>query len=298
MWTKLAQRFCLDFAGDDLVLIVGSGRSGTTWLADLINANDEFRYIFEPLNPDVEGAVVIDNWCLSAADTAPNISQTLRGKLIPPWANSVNRKLFARRRLIKEIRMNLMLDWVMQSSPRTKIIKLIRNPMEVAASRKQLQQHEAPGKWLWHPDLSELLNEPAVQAKLNQRQSPLLKKQLQQGMVAETIAMWCLENLLDLHSGYRIYYEDLIDYPARVLPELMRFVGVAHSSQVQEQYLQRSFTDRNRVHRKSKQTNHWTHVLSKDEVQNAQKVLREFAVENLYDDDWQPASRADMKTSS
>ena len=42
---------CFDWAGDDVVLISGSGRSGTSWLANICNYKNDFRYIFEPLNP-------------------------------------------------------------------------------------------------------------------------------------------------------------------------------------------------------------------------------------------------------
>jgi len=35
-----------------LVFVAGTGRSGTTWLAQLLNANDQFRLIVEPFHPE------------------------------------------------------------------------------------------------------------------------------------------------------------------------------------------------------------------------------------------------------
>ena len=41
-----------DISGDSTILISGMGRSGTTWLSEIINHDNKYRDIFEPFNPN------------------------------------------------------------------------------------------------------------------------------------------------------------------------------------------------------------------------------------------------------
>jgi len=55
---------CVDWAKNDVVFVSGSGRSGTSWLANLCNYRNDFRYLFEPLNPAVLPPNTVNQWCL------------------------------------------------------------------------------------------------------------------------------------------------------------------------------------------------------------------------------------------
>src|ERR1700694_6133799 len=48
------QRIIIDYglSHKSAVFLAGSGRSGTTWIASLINYKGDYRYITEPFNPE------------------------------------------------------------------------------------------------------------------------------------------------------------------------------------------------------------------------------------------------------
>ena len=50
---KVSRSFFVDLSTDyrDTILLAGSGRSGTTWVSDIMNYDNEYRYIFEPFHP-------------------------------------------------------------------------------------------------------------------------------------------------------------------------------------------------------------------------------------------------------
>ena len=43
----------LNYSPSNTVLIAGSGRSGTTWLSEILNYNNDYRSIFEPFYPRI-----------------------------------------------------------------------------------------------------------------------------------------------------------------------------------------------------------------------------------------------------
>ena len=144
---KIQQEIDLKFYSEfnpyckDPVLIAGDGRSGTTWLSNIINYKNDCRYIFEPfwsekvpichkfrllqyLRPDNKDKYFIE--------TAKKV---LYGRLKYKWTDQFNKRLFGKRILVKDIRANLMLKWLYNKFPKLKIILLLRHPCAVANSK-------------------------------------------------------------------------------------------------------------------------------------------------------------------
>ena len=50
---KLFSKIKRDFNSKlkDSVILVGDGRSGTTWIANIVNFRKDFTYLFEPFHP-------------------------------------------------------------------------------------------------------------------------------------------------------------------------------------------------------------------------------------------------------
>src|SRR3712207_3533233 len=100
------------------VFLAGSGRSGTTWVSEIINHRNGFRLLFEPFHPGRVG--ICKNFrrkqYLRRDDRREEYLQAARkilaGKIRSPWTDRFNRKFVARRRLIKDIRANLLLGWM------------------------------------------------------------------------------------------------------------------------------------------------------------------------------------------
>ena len=140
----------------DSVFLAGSGRSGTTWVSGIIDHHNEYRLIFEPFHP---GKVRVCKDFRRKQYLRPDdrreeylgaARRILTGKLRSPWTDRFNTKLLARRRLIKDIRANLLLGWMAENFPGMPIVLLMRHPCAVAASRLALG---------WRDNLSETMEQ-------------------------------------------------------------------------------------------------------------------------------------------
>jgi len=271
---------CFDWAGDDVVLISGSGRSGTSWLANICNYKNDFRYIFEPLNPK-KLRTKKNKWALSVDDSSSQMQSMLNGQVSNSWVNSRNRKLFAKRRLIKEIRTNLMLDWIINKSPNTKIIVIIRNPLAVAASRKSLDQRNDGSDWQWLPSLKQLLNEPILKSILKVDEYEFLSDQVGKGIVMETVADWCINNLIAFELIDRtqvkfVYYEELLSNSSEKVKEILDFIEVSIDSDINNAISQHSETARPTTSISTAKYNplvQWQSILTEEEVDRATQLL-------------------------
>jgi hypothetical protein len=106
-------------------------RSGTNYQRD-------YRVIFEPFwaRKVPECAHLARRPYLRPEQDHPqtyaSASKILGGQIRNAWTDSPNRPWLYRRRLIKDIRANLMLEWLRRRFPELRIIFLIRNPVAVA----------------------------------------------------------------------------------------------------------------------------------------------------------------------
>ena len=126
---------------NNTILIIGSTRSGTTFLMESINQNNDYRLIFEPFNNtytkewrEYDTREYIDPLQTNEHEKSV-INKILTGQISSPWVNRYNRKLRSDRRLIKAVRANLLVEFIRAEYPNLPIIYLVRNPYEVVASR-------------------------------------------------------------------------------------------------------------------------------------------------------------------
>jgi hypothetical protein len=226
--SRLFGRFCVDLGkGDhtDSVFLAGSGRSGTTWLSRVINHGGGYRYVFEPFNPARVGAVGCfrSKQYLRPDDAREEFlgpaRLVLTGELKDPWADRFNGKLVARRRLIKDIRANLLLGWMRAHFPGMPIVLLLRHPCAVVASRISLG---------WRDNLEETMEQE------------YLVEDFLQPMEAEIRAagddferhlfLWCIDNFVPLRQFgtgeiHLAFYENLLMNPKDELQSLFTFLG-------------------------------------------------------------------------
>src|SRR5580704_5098197 len=122
-------------------LVSGMGRSGTTWLAELLNYRNDQRLLFEPFDHQRVALAVnfTDHQYLRADDADPRYLAPARaivtGLLRDPFVDQHNRRLVCGRRIIKEVRANLILKWLHTQFPGMPIVLIVRHPFAVAVSR-------------------------------------------------------------------------------------------------------------------------------------------------------------------
>lgn len=143
---KLCSRIFIDYGSDyrDSIFVAGTGRSGTTWISDIINYRNEYRYVFEPFNPYKVGICREFRYrqCLRPENREERFIEPakaiLSGRVRNSWTDQYNKKFFCRQRLIKDIRANFLLKWIHANFPGIPIILLLRHPCTVANSKLKL----------------------------------------------------------------------------------------------------------------------------------------------------------------
>jgi Sulfotransferase family len=209
----------------EAVFLAGSGRSGTTWLSEGINYKGGYRYVFEPFNPARVGAFghFRSKQYLRPDDTREAFLEPARlaltGALRDPWTDRFNAKFVARRRLIKDIRANLLLGWMRANFPGMPIILLLRHPCAVVTSRLALGWKDNLDETMAQEDLVEdflLPMETEIRAARDDFERHLF--------------LWCIDNYVPLRQFARgeihlAFYESLLENPEDGLKSLFGFLG-------------------------------------------------------------------------
>jgi hypothetical protein len=209
----------------DAVFLAGSGRSGTTWLSEVINYKGGYRYVFEPFNPARVSAFghFRSKQYLRPDDTSEAFLEPARlalsGALKDPWTDRFNARFMARRRLIKDIRANLLLLWMRANFPGMPIILLLRHPCAVVTSRLALGWKDNLGETMAQEDLVEDFLLP-VEAEIRAARDDFERH----------LFLWCIDNYVPLRQFARgeihlVYYEDLLENPEDGLRSLFGFLG-------------------------------------------------------------------------
>jgi Sulfotransferase domain len=210
----------------DTTLVVSTGRSGSTWVAEVINHRNEYRLVFEPFRRErvrkARGFRIGQYIDPSDQDhpLAPAIDALLAGRVRSWWTDRPNRRRLVSRRIVKEIRITNLVPWIRTRHPGLRIVYAVRDPVAVARSWLELG---------WGDNLDELL----AQANLPS-QSPELTEAI--GRIARTrdqfervVLRWCLENSIMLNDPppdvHRVVYEELRSEPERELERLFAYLG-------------------------------------------------------------------------
>jgi len=209
----------------DSVFLAGSGRSGTTWLSEILNQGNGYRYVFEPFNPGKVGAFGHFNskQYLRPDDTREEFLEPARlaltGALRDPWTDRFNRKIVARRRLIKDIRANLLLAWMRANFSGMPIVLLLRHPCAVVDSRLDLG---------WKDNLDETMEQEELVGDF------LLSMEEEIRAAGDDferhLFLWCIDNYVPLKQFGRggihlTFYENLLVNPEQELQSLFDFLG-------------------------------------------------------------------------
>lgn len=220
----------LDFGQrKDAVLVVGTGRSGTTWVGDVIAAATHSRILFEPFvlrqdghflhlnqftfgNPQgyLNRSIYLNGNEPDLDSYKTQIDSIFGGRIRSPWIDQEVQPGIYGRRLIKDIRANLMLAFMARTWPGLKICFIIRNPVMVIDS--MMAKNKDGWMFDWMP--SHALDQPRLmQDWLNPFQKDIERGETQ----VERLALrWCVENYIplqqiqDLNNVLTIRYEDLV----------------------------------------------------------------------------------------
>lgn len=143
----------------EVIWLLGDARSGTTWVADMINFDKSLREMFEPFHPlEVsEMAFLKHNQYYRKGEldeSMLSITQDIvSGKFTHNRVDGANQEISYRGILIKDIYANLLSYSVCSHFSNIKPILLIRNPFSVALSKSNKKGG------LWPNDPKEFLQQ-------------------------------------------------------------------------------------------------------------------------------------------
>lgn len=189
--------------------VVGSARSGTTWLAEVLSADHDTRFIMEPFD---DRCSQFRGGMLDATYLAPHAQndrlgffadKVFTGQLRSQWTDQFNHAHRPARRVVKDVRTVALLGWIAARYPAMPIIYVVRHPFATAFSMATLG-------WGAHGDL---LHPTDRLDALSTDERRLL---LRQAFLAE-VSRWCVEQSRGLrHPDPAIavcFYEQLVADP-------------------------------------------------------------------------------------
>ena len=281
--SRLPGGFYVDLGKGDherSVFLAGSGRSGTTWLSQLINHRRRYRYVFEPFNPKEVGPFrrFKTKQYMRPDDRREEFLQPARlaltGGLRDPWTDRFNGRIVARRRLIKDIRANLLLGWLRANFPGMPIILLLRHPCAVVTSRLDLG---------WKDNLSETMEQQELVEDFLQPMEAEIRAA--QGDFERHLFLWCIDNYVPLkqlgpEDVHLTYYENLLAQPEEELRSLFASLGENFDERVYG--ILRRPSPLSRRNTPVPSVEGWRSRVSGHQLERAIEILRIFGLERLY----------------
>ena len=265
----------------DSVFLAGSGRSGTTWVSEVINHKGGYRYVFEPFNPARVRAFghFRSKQYLRPDDTSEEFLEPARlaltGALKDPWTDRFNKTFVARRRLIKDIRANLLLGWMRANFPGVPIVLLLRHPCAVVASRLALGWKDNLRETMEQEELVEDFLRP-VEAQIRAARDDFERH----------LFLWSIDNYVPLRQFARgeihlVFYEKLLAKPEDELQSLFDFLGEDLDDRVYDRLGRPSPLSRKNAPLPS--VDGWRARVSASQLERACEILALFGLDRVYD---------------
>ncbi|MBI5944633.1 MAG: sulfotransferase domain-containing protein [Chloroflexi bacterium] len=218
------------------IILAGSGRSGTTWLGNLISTMAKAQPIFEPLAPS-RNPIVRDltGWELPPIDVSyirafylaendPSESwkahwaDILTGRYRTYWTDADRQSYFPDCYLVKEVWANLMLGFVYWNF-QPKIVHLVRHPCAVIASRLLVP---------WQAGVEDILSQEELVETYLRPWVGLIEKE--KDLLGAHAVWWAVENMVaskQLASCPHqfIFYEETVTQPVKIGNQLSEWLG-------------------------------------------------------------------------
>jgi hypothetical protein len=204
------------------IVIVGTARSGTSWLSETMASQHRYRMLFEPEHETQtkKGYLLCDKWITSehaSREVNRYLKQVFNNHVDCDWiAQNSNRKLkrhlwpfIPKKFIIKFVRASLMAQFINETYD-IPVIHLIRNPYNVIKSQQKV-------KFPWLYDLSHFANQESLVALIKTKFNLDITEYKNLSDLEKLTLRWCIENVLpiDCFESYTnnvkiIRYEELL----------------------------------------------------------------------------------------
>jgi hypothetical protein len=270
------------------------GRSGSTLLLNILNHGKKYREIFEPFFPDrvKEAKDFIYPQYISPEDRDPKYlkpaNRIFSGRIRNSWTDRFNQKVFVKKRIIKDIRINLFLKWIRINFPRIPIILLFRNPFATVHSWREAG----------FGDGSLARKRILGQDSLVKSFLGTYKKEYMmiQGEFERLIFFWCIYYLVPLRQFspneiYITFYENYFLEPEREIKKMMVAIGDSYNDDILEILNRPSATVRlgsEVLRQRGDMINGWKNHVSDVQRAKGLDILTLFGMQNIYNRESEP----------
>lgn len=266
---------------ENVYVLAGQGRSGTTWMTEVLNKDNSFRYLFEPLNEKKVLGIPFEARLYlreneERKDLRDYLEKVLSGNVRHRWIDQFNRNRRPEKRLVKFIRVSMILHWMLEQFPSLKVVYVVRNPYQVALSRVTKG---------WPPNLHLLTGQPNLVEDYLQPHLDLIASAstpFEKHFVSWAVESMVAEKSMKSDRVHWVYYEDLKAQPQEGYQSIFDFYGLEFDADDLEDVLNRpsKMTSKKAGDLKSKTS--WKDSLSVGEMDFAKRVLIAFGI----DDRW------------
>jgi hypothetical protein len=291
------QSMDLDRDYKNSIFLAGSGRSGTTWVSDIINHKNDYRFMFEPFHPNQ--VKLCENFrrkqYLRPEDRREDFLLPARiilsGDLRSNWTDHSNDGPISWRRLIKDIRANLLLGWIRANFPGMPMILLLRHPCAVATSKTRLRRIREPTlRRRWIPRLDDFLS----QSDLVEDFLEPFEEEMRSARddFERDVFSWCVENYVPLKQigpgeMHLSFYERLCEDPNDELGRLGEFLGRSFDKSVFERIRRPSKLSRPKSAILSGESlvADWRKDVTDAQLERAVEILGLFGLDKIYSEE-------------
>lgn len=287
----IAQKISIDthdYRGS--IFLAGTGRSGTTWVSSIVNYDNSYRDMFEPFRSNMVEMVSHFNYRQYIRPTNNEerflgpARAILEGRIRNPWVDHLNLKMYATKRVIKDVRANLLIKWLKTHFPEIPMVLILRHPCAVANSKIKLEWETHLDAFLAQDDLMQDFLEP-FRGALESAETVYDKH----------VLLWCVENYVPLRQFkpgemHIVFYENFCLEPEDEIKRLFSFLNLPYGSKILEKAGKASATSRKEspIHAGRNLIESWRKHVTPDQVKKTVDTLRLFGLDKIYSEESAP----------
>jgi hypothetical protein len=280
--------------------LIGDGRSGTTWVADLVSHQMRYRQLFEPFHPQmVSHASFLRPHQYMRPDATDERLQDLAadvfsGRFAHRHVDSVNRAFAYRGLVVKDIFANLFAYWASLRFPAVKVILLIRNPFAIAVSKSRRKN------WYWLTEPLDLFAQHDLRDDfIGPFEDTIRETSATGNYLLNQVLIWAITNYVPLRQFgpdrlHVTFYEDVYANPNREVAGILAFarpaLAMPHVDIDPDVIARPSWVSgsKSTLAQERSPITSWKHELSTRDIDAGLKILERFGLAELYDDQVQP----------
>jgi hypothetical protein len=292
-------------------LVLGSGRSGTTWLAEMLARQGRTRILFEPFHPCWVPARAELPLFLDPANSDETFKRAAKwvfvGRIRNRQIDQICAGRLPRARVVKDIHTGNLLPWYRAQFPGIPIVFVVRHPIAASSSRLRTASFYGVGAYL-ESDAGRRFAEASPVAEW----LPLYDHYRQHSdELIRLVAEWCIENaypLATLKAGDEppVFYEDVVMDPlfhlGRIADRCKSALGPSATEGLKIADVRRpSAKDWFGTAAAAQDSRQWERALGRwrDQISNSRidecmRVLADFGLDGFYGDGPTPIGRPRM----